>query len=249
MVERPLYPLTCGDLGTSAKEVESNLSVHLSHATRWDCILLLDEADVFMAKRTKEDYTRNATVSVFLRMLEYYKGVLILTTNRIGTFDEAFKSRVHLSLFCKYSLVHQQPATDVSRDPNFNEQDTVAVFRVFVEITRKANANRENFYIDGKGIRAWAREHFNSVSEEERWNGRQIRNAFHTAVALAEYEAREQLVGLDVSDPNAYKKEIDIAVKLGRAQFEKVARTVTQFDKYMYVASSPFSSISYVGRI
>lgn len=58
-----------------------------------------------MAKRTRDDYGRNATVSVFLRMLEYYKGILFLTTNRIGTFDEAFKSRIHLSLFCKRSTI------------------------------------------------------------------------------------------------------------------------------------------------
>lgn len=38
--------------------------------------------------------------------LEYYKGVLILTTNRIGTFDEAFKSRIHLSLFCESKAFH-----------------------------------------------------------------------------------------------------------------------------------------------
>jgi SpoVK/Ycf46/Vps4 family AAA+-type ATPase len=44
------------------------------------------------------DMQRNALVSVFLRVLEYYNGILILTTNRIGTFDEAFKSRVQLAL-------------------------------------------------------------------------------------------------------------------------------------------------------
>ncbi|RHZ45143.1 uncharacterized protein CDV56_101579 [Aspergillus thermomutatus] len=31
-------------------------------------------------------------------VLEYYEGNLILTSNRIGTFDEAFKSRVQLTL-------------------------------------------------------------------------------------------------------------------------------------------------------
>jgi SpoVK/Ycf46/Vps4 family AAA+-type ATPase len=36
-----------------------------------------------------------------LRALEYYKGLLFLTTNRVATFDEAFKSRVHVSLHYK----------------------------------------------------------------------------------------------------------------------------------------------------
>ena len=63
--------------------------------------MLLDEADVFLAKRKTEDIERNSIVSVFLRIMEYYKGLLFLTTNRVGTFDEAFKSRVHISLFCE----------------------------------------------------------------------------------------------------------------------------------------------------
>lgn len=37
-------------------------------------------------------------VSVFLRVLEYYSGILFLTTNRVATFDEAFKSRIHIPI-------------------------------------------------------------------------------------------------------------------------------------------------------
>ena len=44
------------------------------------------------------DATRNALVSVFLRKLEYFEGVLFLTTNRVKTIDEAIASRIHLPL-------------------------------------------------------------------------------------------------------------------------------------------------------
>ena len=37
-------------------------------------------------------------VAVFLRHVEYYRGILFLTTNRITTFDEAFLSRIHVAL-------------------------------------------------------------------------------------------------------------------------------------------------------
>ena len=37
-------------------------------------------------------------MKVFLRALDYFQGILFLTTNRINQFDEAFKSRIHLSL-------------------------------------------------------------------------------------------------------------------------------------------------------
>jgi hypothetical protein len=47
--------------------------------------VLLDEADVFLEERDMKDLQRNALVSVFLRALEYYDGILILTSNRVGT--------------------------------------------------------------------------------------------------------------------------------------------------------------------
>jgi hypothetical protein len=49
--------------------------------------MLLDEADVFLAARDRRDLQRNAVVSVFLRVLEYYSGILFLTTSKVGAFD------------------------------------------------------------------------------------------------------------------------------------------------------------------
>ena len=96
---KPLFVITCGDLGLTPGEVESSLKNVFRLAHLWDCVLLLDEADVFLSQRSKQDMKRNALVSVFLRVLEYYNGLLFLTTNRVGTIDEAFKSRIHISLY------------------------------------------------------------------------------------------------------------------------------------------------------
>ncbi len=41
---------------------------------------------------------RNKLVSIFLRTLEYYEGILFLTTNRISNLDTAFQSRIHVSI-------------------------------------------------------------------------------------------------------------------------------------------------------
>ena len=41
---------------------------------------------------------RNAMVAVFLRHVEYYRGILFLTTNRVHAFDDAFLSRIHVAL-------------------------------------------------------------------------------------------------------------------------------------------------------
>ena len=40
----------------------------------------------------------NAFVAVFLRHLEYHRCIIFLTSNRVGTFDEAFLSRFHVAL-------------------------------------------------------------------------------------------------------------------------------------------------------
>jgi hypothetical protein len=61
---RPLFPITCGDIGgTTAKEVEDNLESYFDLARKWGCVLLLDEADVFLGERTKGDIVQNSLVS------------------------------------------------------------------------------------------------------------------------------------------------------------------------------------------
>jgi SpoVK/Ycf46/Vps4 family AAA+-type ATPase len=59
---------------------------------------LIDEADIFLEKRTENDIIRNAMVGIFLRLLEYHQGVLFLTTNRVRCFDPAFHSRISVAL-------------------------------------------------------------------------------------------------------------------------------------------------------
>jgi SpoVK/Ycf46/Vps4 family AAA+-type ATPase len=69
-------------------------------AEKWKALLLLDEADDFLCRRS-HDSNHNSLVSVFLRKLEYYKGIMLLTTNRVRDFDEAVQSRIHVGI--KYS--------------------------------------------------------------------------------------------------------------------------------------------------
>ncbi|ETN37302.1 uncharacterized protein HMPREF1541_08293 [Cyphellophora europaea CBS 101466] len=97
-MQRPLYSVSAGELGTSAGGMENELDRVLELSTRWNAVLLLDEADVFLERRTDSDIRRNSIVSVFLRKLEYYRGIMFLTTNRIHAIDEAFKSRIHIAI-------------------------------------------------------------------------------------------------------------------------------------------------------
>jgi hypothetical protein len=94
---RPLYVMEIGELGVNLEEIEENLRRVFQRAARWDAVMLLDEADVFMMKRD-DNIERSAIVGVFLRLLDYYTGLLFLTTNRADVLDQAFKSRITLRL-------------------------------------------------------------------------------------------------------------------------------------------------------
>jgi SpoVK/Ycf46/Vps4 family AAA+-type ATPase len=79
---------------------EYELKKLLQYATLWKAVVLLDEADVFLEARDEKsgDGTRNSLVAVFLKELEYFAGIVFLTTNRLKSFDHAMKSRIHLAL-------------------------------------------------------------------------------------------------------------------------------------------------------
>ena len=94
----PLYTVSVGELGTNPADLEEVLGNVLELADRWNAVLLLDEADVFLEQRTDHDLIRNAMVGIFLRLLEYFNGVMFLTTNRVKNFDRAFHSRISLAM-------------------------------------------------------------------------------------------------------------------------------------------------------
>jgi ATPase family associated with various cellular activities (AAA) len=93
LLKCPLYMVSAGELGTDPRVLERNLTDILDIAHAWGAVLLLDEADIFLERRSIHDIHRNALVSIFLRLLEYFQGILFLTTNRVETFDDAFQSR------------------------------------------------------------------------------------------------------------------------------------------------------------
>ncbi|PHH89222.1 hypothetical protein CDD83_6475 [Cordyceps sp. RAO-2017] len=95
---RPLYTLSAGELGRDAESVERRLNAILEMAEKWDAILLFDECDVFLQERQTSHLEHNEIVAVFLRVLEYYRGILLMTSNRADTIDRAFHSRIHLTL-------------------------------------------------------------------------------------------------------------------------------------------------------
>jgi hypothetical protein len=108
LIERPLYSIHSGHLGTTAEHVDKNLQNIFQCAKRWSCVLLLDEADVFVVRRG-DSLVQNAIVAEFLRSLEYFDGLLFMTTNRPDDIDEAILSR------CAAIIRYEVPQVDQMR--------------------------------------------------------------------------------------------------------------------------------------
>lgn len=85
-------------MSTDAAELEGQLDRIFQTAKAWGALLLLDEADVFLQERSRLSLDRNRLVAVFLRKVEFFEGVLFLTTNLLNDFDPAILNRVHLKL-------------------------------------------------------------------------------------------------------------------------------------------------------
>ncbi|KAF2091476.1 hypothetical protein K490DRAFT_32941 [Saccharata proteae CBS 121410] len=90
-----------------------------------------------------------------------------LVAGEVGKFDDAFISRIHVQLYY----------------PDFTESDRRKIWQTFIDKLERERGDyiRLNIdakeYLDGKELKS------------VKWNGREIRNAFQTAVSLAEYDA------------------------------------------------------------
>ncbi|KAL4865369.1 hypothetical protein BDV12DRAFT_174767 [Aspergillus spectabilis] len=159
LLKRPLYMVSAGELGTDPRTLEGELNKILDIAHSWGAVLLLDEADIFLEKRTIQDIHRNALVSIFLRLLEYFQGILFLTTNRVETFDDAFQSRIHVAL----------------RYGDLTTKAKRSVWKMFLE---KVQA------MEGVQTATFTDKDYDLLSRHN-LNGRQIKNSVRTAQALA----------------------------------------------------------------
>ena len=115
MLKRPLYQVSMGELGTTPGDLEKSLKNVLQMCEKWRALVLLDEADSFVEQRSESSgIVRNSMVSVMLKMIEYFQGVLFLTTNRVETFDPAFQTRITAAI--KYDKLDVASRTVVWRN-------------------------------------------------------------------------------------------------------------------------------------
>ncbi|KAI0089637.1 P-loop containing nucleoside triphosphate hydrolase protein [Irpex rosettiformis] len=157
-LRKPLYIVGAADLGTNASKIDTSLATILKISAAWGAVVLIDEADVFLEERALHHIERNAMVAVFLRHLEYFQGILFLTTNRVRVFDEAFQSRIHLSL-------------------RYHDLNADSRRKIWLAFLHKVHGDD----VPDGGL---SKEELRQLGEKK-INGRQIKNVVKTATALA----------------------------------------------------------------
>lgn len=123
----------------------------------------------------------------------------------MGEFDEAFKSRIHISLYY----------------PKLDRKSTIKIWEMNITRIKRSNLNID---IEEDCILQFAEDHWFSSKQKpsQRWNGRQIKNAFQTAIALATWDYNDESDGKHLDRPKLSDKHFDI-----------VSQTSAHFDDYL----------------
>ena len=112
------------------------------------------------------------TCKVLLRVLEYYDGILILTTNRIKTFDIAVQSRVN------FAINYQK----------LNDNQKKVIYQTFIKQLKEDDVHNLQSLVDWPKSDDWE-----TNTPFERLNGRRIRNVLFSAASFAQTEGDRKL--------------------------------------------------------
>ena len=130
-----------------------------------------------------------------------------MTTNRVGSFDEAFMSRIHILI-------------------GYESLDKAARAQIWANAFDKLESHAES---GGREISfsIGAKEYVNDSTKLEalKWNGREIRNAFQTAGALATFEAKQKRK----PNPRVTESHLSQIVEMS-STFKKYMRSTLQAD-------------------
>lgn len=112
---KPLYHMTPFATGVSAEAVQRNMDATLALAQRWDCMLVLEDADATAhggnnnnntvgggsgssGSHVQHEVPRRAMTMALLKLLDGFGGIVVLNSSRVDVLDDALFSRVHLAI-------------------------------------------------------------------------------------------------------------------------------------------------------
>ena len=186
MTKKPLYSISMAEITNYRDVDEAKLLALFRRAARWRAVVLLDEADLFFSKRSPQEFSRTAYVTTFLRLIEYYQGIMFLTTNRHLDLDPAFKSRIHLRI-------------------KFKRPDAEMRAAIWYNFLRKLDDCKD-----------WKESAFTRLGEDLDLNGREIKNLLRTCLLIREYnheplteELLKKVYGVNHDDTQWLKDDAD----------------------------------------
>jgi len=95
--QKPLYVIQADELFDKHNSFEKNLSIIFRRVEKWNAVILFDEVDIFLYERGS-DVWQASKVGVFLRLMDYFRGIMFLTTNRSDVIDHAVLSRITVNI-------------------------------------------------------------------------------------------------------------------------------------------------------
>jgi AAA+ superfamily predicted ATPase len=122
----------------------------------------------------------------------YFRGILFLTTNRVKAFDQAFQSRIHLSL-------HYGELTNAAKEE---------IWKAFLDQVRTTRRQVDNL----------TQDELRELSVKD-MNGREIKNVVKLAVALAEHEDEPLSFKLLVRTMNTVRDSKTTGLVIPRRRF------------------------------
>lgn len=200
---RPLYRLTSSDIGIELKEVERNLNEAFYLGGIWDAsrcrsrnfkrdakliinsylVMLIDDCNVYLERRSESDFSRNAVVSFVLQALDYHQGIIILTSK--GQLQKAEERQPGAKLLTGLRLEPALvPRVHITCEFELDDNKRKEVWRS----TMKAF----NLHINEDGGLYTTDDILKSILKQDSstLSIREIRNAIQTATNLATKDGR-----------------------------------------------------------
>lgn len=159
-MERPLYTVRASNCSQDLSTWIDSLKEAARLASTWEALLLIEDVDVLFEERQATDATRNSLVIAALELVESFRDTVLLTTNRVGTLDEALNSR------CSYTI-HFEPLSTEARKA------------IWINAIRNLRSNTH-----GTSTSEGLLSNVDDLSRHE-MNGHKIKNALNTASRVA----------------------------------------------------------------
>ncbi|KAL1877958.1 hypothetical protein Daus18300_002312 [Diaporthe australafricana] len=161
-IRQPLISLTSADIGTVEQKMP--VSEWFRMAERWNAIIVLSGANLFLERRLDADLQIRSIISSFTKAMNRFRGMLFLLSLPVASLDSAFASRVHLTVRYEFPTQHELGQMWDQSLKSLRKGRTIRV---------------------GEGVQRYIHEELKKMGYA--WSGREIRNALSTAIALAEY--------------------------------------------------------------